>query len=155
MSNDPVKDDVPPLRVLHIPAVESEDAQRVVREFQEKFGAGQVTIQPATQTTRERFITAIKQRRHIGVGYVPASGGDMRYIMAAPLDFGPSRKAADKSDRYHMWDVAKQHVVSIKPEQLRVLDTPAELRTFDPETIVTWCTKKSPWFIAREWGSKS
>ena len=194
MSNDPVKDaelpvvdatqsvitltriedakDVPLLRVLHIPAVESEAAQRVVREFQEKFGTGQIkslqlimqppasaeVIQPATrQTPRERFIAAIEQRRYLEIGYVPTSG-DARHAIVIPLDFGPSRKAADKSDRYHMWDVRRNHVLSILPSQLRFMEEPEtepEHATFDPETVVTWCTKKSPWFIAREWGSKS
>ena len=113
-------------------------------------------IQPATQTPRERFIAAIKAKRYLEIGYVPTSG-EIRHATVAPLDFGPSRKAVDKSDRYHMWDVRRNHVLSILPAQLRFMEEPSEPEntTFDPETIVTWCTKKSPWFIAREWGSKS
>lgn len=145
-----------PLLHTRSPAVHNEHAQKVVSEFQEKFGVNSDTV-PAMQTPRELFIAAIRQRRYLEIGYIPTSGGGARLTIVAPLDFGPSRKAVDKTDRYHMWDTKRGHVLSIKPEQLLVLNAISEPgnTTFDPETIVTWCTQKSPWFIAREWGSKS
>lgn len=145
-----------PLLHIRSPAVHNENAQKVVREFQEKFGVNSDTV-PVMRTPRELFIAAIRQRRYLEVGYIPTSGGDARLTIVAPLDFGPSRKALDKADRYHMWDLKRGHVLSIKPEQLLVLNAVSEPdnTTFDPETIVTWSTKKSPWFIAREWGNKS
>lgn len=107
------------------------------------------------QNSRERFITAIRARRYLEIGYVPTRG-DARHATVIPLDFGPSRKAADKSDRYHMWDVRRNHVLSILPTQLLSMEeSELEHATFDPETVVTWCTKQSPWFVQREWGSKS
>lgn len=146
----------------------SNDSARTISvQLIEQPPASAAVIQPATQTTRERFIAAIKQKQYVEIGYIATGSSVVSFVTAAPLDFGPSRKAVDKSGRYHMWSVLRKHVLSIKPEQLRVLVLPKcvlcdgtpysheHVYTFDPEKLVTWCTKQSPWFVQREWGSKS
>ncbi len=74
----------------------------------------------------------------------------------APLDFGPSRRAKDKCDRYHFWDYeggARNHVLSVLPDQIvRIQETNEE---FDPSEFITWDVRKSPWFMPRQWGRYS
>lgn len=73
-----------------------------------------------------------------------------------PLDFGPSRRAKVQNNRFHVYDLDSdegRHVLSLNPEQV-VEIIPLNLN-FDPRTIVSWDTKKSPWFVPRDWGEVS
>lgn len=71
----------------------------------------------------------------------------------APMDYGPSRRAQEKNDRFHFWDYdsdRERHTLSLPPEQvtqIRVLD-----EGFDPSEFVTW---RPQWFIPRDWGAYS
>ena len=74
----------------------------------------------------------------------------------APLDYGPSRRAKNKVDRFHFWDYEsdkKQHVLSLIPDQVKDIELLKE--QFDPGEIIKWDTKNSPWFIKRDWGEFS
>ena len=67
------------------------------------------------------------------------------------MDIGPSSRAKDKSDKFHMWDYEsdeKPHTVSLKPNQIQNIEVTEE--TFEPSEFITWLPK---WFIIRGWGS--
>lgn len=104
----------------------------------------------------EQFKWAIRFKRMVDVEFY--SKEDDRWLSrrCAPLDYGPSSHAREKSDRFHLWDTSsdeKPHVLSLLPAQIRWMDILAE--TFDPHTIVTWNTTKSPWTVPRNWGEHS
>jgi hypothetical protein len=72
------------------------------------------------------------------------------------MDYGPSRRAANKDDRYHLWDYdsdTKSHTLSLLPDQVVSMQVLRE--NFDPAGFVTWSTASSPWFVARNWGPYS
>jgi hypothetical protein len=73
--------------------------------------------------------------------------------MCAALDFGVSRRAKDGLDRYHLWNYeseGKNHVLSLTPDQVVRIEATED--GFDPAEFITWDTKRSPWFIPRNWG---
>ena len=66
------------------------------------------------------------------------------------MDYGPSRRAHNKDDRFHSWDFEsdqKNHVLSLLPEQVVSIE-----EKFDPADFVTW---QPNWFIERNWGVHS
>jgi len=72
------------------------------------------------------------------------------------MDFGPSRRAKDKSDRYHFWDYesdVRNHALSLLPAQILQIESVEE--SFDPAEFVTWNVMQSPWFLQRNWGAFS
>jgi len=76
--------------------------------------------------------------------------------ICAPMDYGPSRRAKDKSDRFHLWDYEsdrKNHVLSLLPEQVISIERLDDV--FSPDEFVTWDTTTSHWFISRDWGKHS
>ena len=65
----------------------------------------------------------------------------------------PSRRAHDKSDRFHFWDYEsdkKNHVLSLQPEAIKSLVVTDQ--NFHPQEFVNWTPN---WFIARDWGQYS
>jgi len=102
------------------------------------------------------FIAAIQAMRKIRLTFYSKEDGSQIVRTCAPMDFGPSRRSTNKSDRYHLWDYDSDtgsHVLSLPPEQVVALETLPE--QFDPADFVTWSTQSSPWFIQRDWGSYS
>jgi hypothetical protein len=102
---------------------------------------------------KDEFIHAIQTHRKVRVTFF--SKEDARFLTrkCAPMDYGPSRRAKEKSDRYHLWDYEsdmKVHTLSLNPEQIDNIETLDEY--FDPAEFITWDTSKSPWFIPRNWG---
>lgn len=74
----------------------------------------------------------------------------------APMDYGPSRRTKEKSDRYHLWDYEsdiKVHTLSLNPQQIQDIEVLDE--SFEPSEFITWDTKQSPWFVTRDWGTYS
>lgn len=72
------------------------------------------------------------------------------------MDYGPSRIAKDKSDRYHLWDYDSdkaRHTLSLMPNQ--VVNIKVLPEHFDPAEFVTWDTNNSRWFFPRDWGAYS
>ena len=66
------------------------------------------------------------------------------------MDFGPSKRAKDKADRYHFWDFdsdTKSHILSLLPKQIRSIH-PMNIN-FDPGEFITW---EIDWFLKRNWG---
>lgn len=70
------------------------------------------------------------------------------------MDFGPSRRTRDQSDRYHLWDYdsdTRSHVLSLLPFQIASIE--ASDHTFEPAAFVTWTPIE--WFYPRDWGAYS
>lgn len=102
------------------------------------------------------FIAAIHSKKKIRLTFFSKEDGSQIVRICAPMDFGPSRRAANKDDRYHLWDYeshTKSHTLSLLPNQIVRLEILPE--QFDPAGFVTWSTQTSPWFVRRDWGAYS
>ena len=102
------------------------------------------------------FIAAIQSKNKVRLTFF--SKEDRSHIVrtCAPMDFGPSRRAKDKDDRFHVWDYdsdSKRHTLSLQPTQ--VISSEVLPEHFEPSEFVTWSTAASPWFVARNWGAYS
>lgn len=90
---------------------------------------------------RDKFIQAIHDRNQIQLSFFSKDDGSVIVRRCAPMDFGPSSRAADKSDRYHCWDYDSdkiQHVLSLLPNQIK--DMTVIDKKFEPSEFVTGCT---------------
>src|SRR3954465_14958486 len=104
----------------------------------------------------EHFIDGIHGRVKVSITFIGKDDGLRRTRICAPMDFGPSRRAKDQSDRYHLWDydsAARTHTLSLLPEYVELIEIMSE--KFDPGEFVTWDTRRSPWFVSRDWGAFS
>ncbi|MDR3586890.1 MAG: hypothetical protein P4L59_16485 [Desulfosporosinus sp.] len=102
------------------------------------------------------IVAAIAERKKVNLHFYSKEDQSIQQRTCAPLDVGPSRRAKIQNDRFHFWDYdsdQKPHVLSINPEQMVKIEALEEI--FQPETIVNWDTRKSPWFVKRDWGSVS
>jgi hypothetical protein len=102
------------------------------------------------------FITAIRAKKVVLVRFHSKEDGEIIERICYPMDFGPSRRSKEKDDRYHVWDKGsdeKPHTLSLNPKQISEIIILSE--NFDPSSFVTWDTKKSPWFVQRDWGEVS
>jgi hypothetical protein len=102
------------------------------------------------------FICAIHNKQKIQVTFYSNDDNSAIVRKCAPMDFGPSRRAKLKNDRFHFWDYEsdkQNHTLSLNPEQIIKIEILNEL--FNPRDFITWDTKNSPWFIERDWGSYS
>jgi len=105
---------------------------------------------------KDIFINAINQKRKLRVTFYSFDDGRNITRVCAPMDFGPSRRAKEKNDRYHFWDFESDkanHTLSLNPEQVKTIEIMDE--EFSPESFITWDTNKSKWFIPRDWGKFS
>lgn len=105
---------------------------------------------------QDKFIQAIHDKNKVRLTFFSKDDGRSLTRLCAPMDLGPSRRATDKSDRYHLWDYESDtgnHVLSLLPNQIISVDVLSE--SFEPEEFITWNTSKSTWFIARDWGQYS
>lgn len=96
------------------------------------------------------FINAIHERWKIRVTFFSKEDGGNLTRLCAPMDYGPSRRAKEKNDRYHMWDYDSdtgRHTLSLPPEQIVNIELLEE--TFNPSEFVTWTPN---WIISRDWG---
>lgn len=99
------------------------------------------------------FIEAIHTREKVRLTFYSKEDEQPLCRKCAPMDFGPSRRAKQKNDRYHFWDYESdtgQHPLSLDPEEVIVIEPIEE--SFDPAEFITWDTKASPWFVSRDWG---
>ena len=102
---------------------------------------------------KENFIEAIHNFKKIRLTFFSKDDNMAIVRKCAPMDFGPSRRAKLQNDRYHLWDYesdTKNHNLPLNPEQIIKMEILDE--KFDPSEFITWDTKKSPWFIERDWG---
>lgn len=99
------------------------------------------------------FIKAIHTKNKILLHFFSKEDGIVLARTCAPMDFGPSRRTVEKNDRFHLWDYdsdTKRHTLSLNLGQIQSMEILNE--EFNPAEFVTWDTKKSPWFIERDWG---
>jgi hypothetical protein len=101
----------------------------------------------------QTFVTAIHSMKKLKLTFFSKQDGGELIRMCAPTDFGPSRRAKDKSDRYHFWDYesdAGKHILSLLPGQIIQIQSTEE--SFDPSDFIIWDVKQFPWFLQRNWG---
>jgi len=102
---------------------------------------------------KDDFITAIQNKTKICLTFRSKEDGHNLVRLCAPMDYGPSRRAHNKNDRFHLWDYEsdqKNHALSLLPNQIVNMEFISE--TFDPSEFVTWETN---WFVFRDWGRYS
>ena len=102
---------------------------------------------------RAQFVAAIHSKNKIRLTFYSKEDGTQIVRTYSAMDYGPSRRAANKDDRFHLWDYdsdTKSHTLSLLPNQIVSIDVLPE--HFDPAEFVTWSTATSPWFVARNWG---
>ncbi|WED26433.1 hypothetical protein L3V77_15760 [Vibrio sp. DW001] len=99
---------------------------------------------------KTQFIDSIHSKSKISMTFFSKEDGRQLHRLCAPMDFGPSRRAHNKDDRYHLWDYEsdnKNHVLSLLPDQIVAMEFLDQ--NFDPIEFVTWQTN---WFVSRDWG---
>lgn len=100
----------------------------------------------------EAFIAAIDERELVVVTFASKeNGADILVRTCAPLDFGPSSQAGDRSPRYHLHDYDSDegpHALSLLPEQVVSIAPTGE--DFDPGEFITW---DPAWHHPRDWGA--
>ena len=102
------------------------------------------------------FIAAIHKRNKIRLTFYSKEDGSHIVRLCAPMDYGPSRRANNKDDRFHLWDYdsdTKSHTLSLLPDQVVNMEVLEIL--FEPSDFVSWNTASSPWLVARDWGAHS
>ena len=100
-----------------------------------------------------KFIGAIHSKNKVRLTFYSKQDGGLLVRTCAPMDYGPSRRATDQSDRFHFWDYGsdtKKHTLSLSPSQVTSIELLGE--TFDPADFVTWAPN---WTVARDWGTYS
>ena len=105
---------------------------------------------------KDLFVQAIHDRKKVRITFDSKQEGAQITLNCAPLDFGPSRTAHEKNDRYHFWNYdgdTKPHVMVLNPVQMVSMVLLAERS--NRSDVVTWSTIKSPWSARRDWGRHS
>lgn len=102
----------------------------------------------------DEFLECLHGRRCVRVAFESdKDGGAVRERVCAPMDYGPDRRASDKTNRYHFFDLEKRH--PFKKHGTDIVRLEAMDESFDPSSFVTWSTREHPWFVARDWGAYS
>ncbi len=99
------------------------------------------------------FIQAIHNKTKIQLTFASKEDGRNLTRLCAPMDFGPSRRAHNKDDRFHLWDYESDeinHTLSLLPNQIVNMEFLTD--NFEPSEFVTWNTN---WLIDRDWGQYS
>lgn len=106
--------------------------------------------------TIDEFVQAIRNKNKVRVKFYSKEDDDILERVCAPMDYGPSRRTRNKTDRYHLWNFESDkgwHTLSLLPDQIKdmvVLD-----EYFNPADFVNWNLTAKPWFIDRNWGKHS
>ena len=99
------------------------------------------------------FINSLHECRIVMLTFYGKEDRQLITRTCAPMDYGPSRRAKDQSDRYHFWDYdsdSGSHVLSLLPDQIAQIEPTAG--NFEPARFVTWLPN---WFTPRNWGNLS
>lgn len=102
---------------------------------------------------KDSFIGAIHSKSKVRLTFHSKEDGNALIRTCAPMDYGPSTRAHNKSDRFHFWDYdsdTERHTLSLLPEQVISIEVLPD--TFDPAEFVTWAPN---WIIKRDWGAYS
>lgn len=104
----------------------------------------------AQSSLKSIFLNALHDKRKVLVRFYSKEDGTVLSRVCAPMDYGPSRRVKDSSDRFHLWDFSsdvKAHTLSLKLNQIVAMESLPD--TFDPSLFVTW---KPDWIVPRNWG---
>ncbi len=99
---------------------------------------------------KAQFIDSIHAKTKINLTFSSKEDGRQLTRLCAPMDLGPSRRAHNKDDRFHLWDYEsdqRNHVLSLLPGQVVTMEFLSD--EFSPSEFVTWQTN---WFVPRDWG---
>ena len=102
---------------------------------------------------QQKFIQAIHNKKKVLLSFFSKEDGSILQRTCAPMDYGPSRRAHNKDDRYHFWDYdsdTKTHTLSLLSNQVKNIEVLQE--SFDPAEFVTWTPD---WIVPRDWGEYS
>ncbi len=100
------------------------------------------------------FVSGIGDRRKVILTFASKEDEGLQLTRTcAPMDYGPSRRATDQSDRYHFWDYDSdspggRHTLSLLPGQVVSIEETGE--HFNPAEFVTW-DPPYDWFYPRDW----
>src|SRR5580700_4990 len=98
----------------------------------------------------EVFISALELQEKIQLTFLSKEDARELVRVCAPMDFGPSGRTYDQSDRYHFGDYDsedKRHTLSLLPDQ--ILEIRAAGESFAPGDFITWSPIR--WFYPRDW----
>lgn len=96
------------------------------------------------------FIKAIHSKKKVRLSFYSKKDDEVITRLCAPMDFGPSSRAKNKDDRYHLWDYESDsgnHTLSLLPAQIVKMDFTEN--KFEPSEFVTWIPN---WIVERDWG---
>lgn len=96
------------------------------------------------------FVNAIRSKRRVRITFFSKEDEAPLTRVCAPMDFGPSRRSKDQSDRFHVWDYESDkgpHVLSLAQDQVLRIEVLED--SFDPAEFIDWDTD---WFTPRDWG---
>lgn len=99
------------------------------------------------------FLKGITSQQKIRLRFFSKEDGAELERECAPMDFGPSNRTAESSNRYHSWDFEsdqKNHTLSLLRDQIKQIELLDE--SFDPTEFVKWTPA---WFTKRDWGQFS
>jgi hypothetical protein len=80
-----------------------------------------------------QFLEALHGMKKIRVEFYSKENGRQVVRICAPMDFAPSRRAKDKTNRFHFWDFTSDvgaHTLSLLPNQLQSIEVLED--SFDP-----------------------
>jgi hypothetical protein len=101
----------------------------------------------------QEFISGIEDRMRVILTFVSKEDAGRHLARTcAPMDYGPSRRIKDPSNRYHFWDYDSdsptgQHTLSLLREQI-ISIVPTD-ESFAPAEFVVW---ETAWHYPRDWG---
>jgi hypothetical protein len=102
---------------------------------------------------KDIFISAIHSKNKVRITFFSKEDGRNLIRKCAPMDFGPSRRATNRADRFHAWDYEsdeKNHTLSLLPEQIVSIEVLSEM--FNPSEFIRW---EPNWIVTRDWGDYS
>lgn len=102
-------------------------------------------------THKQVFLQAIAEKKLLSIKFNSSEKGIIERI-CVPFDFAPSSRAANKADRYQVYDLNSptgQHNLAILPEQIISIKILEEM--FHPSAYVNWPSPYK-WEIQRDWG---
>lgn len=97
-----------------------------------------------------KLVESIHNKKKIELTFFSKKDNTEVVRICAPMDYSPSKRAKDKSNRFHFWDYESpsgNHTLSLLPKQIVCLNPIDE--SFDPSEFVTW---EPNWTIERNWG---
>ena len=102
---------------------------------------------------KDEFVASIHSKNKIRLAFYSKEDRHVLVRVCAPMDYGPSRRAHNKADRFHFWDYesdTNEHVLSLLPRQIAQITTLPE--AFEPSEFVSWVPR---WLVPRNWGAYS